>query len=103
MIQPAEALLHNILKVAEIQLAAAKKMDAERLSEATAKRQDLLFELELEEGHVVESKDIDILLEKLEKVDKRLMDILKIVSDVCQVVNPPKSPTIYGANGRIKG
>ena len=103
MIQPAEALLHNILKVAELQLEAAKKMDAELLSEATAKRQDLLFELELEQGHVVQTDDINILREKLEKVDKRLMDVLKIVSDVCQVVNPPKTPTTYGSNGRIKG
>ncbi len=102
MIQPAEALLHNILRIAEVQLAAARKMDAEALAEATSQRQDLIFELELERGHGVPSEEIDKLQEKLEKVDKRLMDVLKIVSDVCEVVNPPKSPEIYGSNGQIK-
>ena len=45
MIQPAEALLHNILKTAEFQLEAARKMDVDALTEATARRKDLLFEL----------------------------------------------------------
>ena len=103
MIQPAEALLHNILRIAETQLDAAKQMDVEKLTEATARRQDLLFELELESGHVVSSDELDKLREKLEMVDRRLLDVLKVVSNVCEVVNPPRSPTTYGSNGRIKG
>ena len=103
MIQPAEALLHNILKVAEVQLEAARKMDVEKLTEATARRQDLLFELELENGHVVSTEELDKIREKLELVDRRLMNVLKVVSNVCEVVNPPRSPTTYGSNGRIKG
>jgi sialic acid synthase SpsE len=102
MIQPAEALLTNILKVAKVQLEAAKAMDHEKLTQATEQRQDLVFELELERGHVIESEEINILREKLERVDKRLMDVLKVISNVCQVVSPPKTPTVYGANGRIK-
>jgi hypothetical protein len=102
MIQPAEALLHNILKTAEVQLDAARKMDVDTLTEATARRKDLLFELELERGHVIPSEDLNKLHEKLEKIDKRLMDVLKVVSDVCVVVNPPNSPTTYGSNGKIK-
>ena len=103
MIQPAEALLHNLLLVAEEQLRAAKKMDAYALQEATAKRQDLLFELELEKGHVVKSEEILALQEKLENIDNRLMDVLRIVSDTCQVLNPPKAPTTYTHKGTIKG
>jgi len=102
MIQPAEALLHNMLKVAEVQLKAARKMDNDALTIATAQRQDLLFELELEKGHVIESAEVIILREKLEMVDKRLMDVLKVISNVCQVVSPPNMPTVYGSNGRIK-
>lgn len=103
MIQPAEALLHNMVLIAEEQLAAARKMDAIALQEATAKRQDLLFELELEKGHVVASDEIHALQEKLENIDKRLMDVLQIVSDTCKVLNPPKAPTTYTPKGRIKG
>jgi hypothetical protein len=47
-----------MILIAEEQLRAAKKMDALALSEATAKRQDLLFELELEKGHVMPSDEI---------------------------------------------
>ena len=103
MIQAAEALLHNMVLVAEEQLRAAKKMDAFALQEATAKRQDLLFELELEKGQVVPSEEITALQEKLENIDKRLMDVLQIVSDTCKVLNPPKAPTTYTQKGRIKG
>lgn len=103
MIQPAEALLHNMILIAEEQLRAAKKMDASALSEATAKRQDLLFELELEKGHVMPSDEITALQEKLKSIDKRLMDVLEIVSDTCKVLNPPKAPTTYTQKGRIKG
>ena len=72
MIQAAEALLHNMVLVAEEQLRAAKKMDAFALQEATAKRQDLLFELELEKGQVVPSEEITVLQEKLENIEYNL-------------------------------
>lgn len=103
MIQPAEALLHNMVLVAEEQLAAARKMDADALTEATNRRQDLLFELELEKGHIEPSEEIKTLQERLENIDKRLMDVLQIVSDTCQVLNPPKAPTVYTQKGKIKG
>ena len=103
MIQPAEALLHNMVLIAEEQLKAARKMDAEALQEATAQRQDLLFELELEIGQVVQTEEISALQEKLEKIDKRLMDVLEVISDTCQVLNPPKAPTVYTDKGKIRG
>jgi hypothetical protein len=103
MIQPAEALLHHMVAIAEEQLVAAKKMDAYALENATSRRQDLVFELELERGHIVPSEEITELQEKLENIDKRLMDVLQIVSDACQVLNPPKAPTTYTEKGRIKG
>ena len=44
-------LLEHLLETIHVQLEHAKKMDAEKLKEATNRRQDLLFQLELEIIH----------------------------------------------------
>jgi hypothetical protein len=101
----AEMLLKNILAVAEEQIKCARSLDVLGLGEATARRQSLLFELELEYN----SKNIEItpefreLRRKLEVVDSRLMEILMTVSEACSVGVPTNSPFVYGSNGRIRG
>jgi hypothetical protein len=101
--QPAENLLKHLLVTIEIQLDAAKKLNAESLQLATEKRQDLLFELELEQGRVQKTDEIVSLLEQIEKLDQRLMDVLEIVSDACRSANPSKSPTTYDNTGKLSG
>jgi len=101
--QAAENLLKHLVQTIEVQLDAAKKLDAERLQVATEKRQDLLFELELEQGRVQRTEEIIFLLQQVEELDKRLMDVLEIVSDACKSVNPSKSPTTYDNTGKLSG
>lgn len=101
--QPAENLLKHLVQTIELQLSAAKKLDAETLQIATEKRQDLLFELELEQGRVQRTEEIEFLLAQVDELDKRLMDVLEIVSDACKAVNPSKSPTTYDNMGKVSG
>ena len=65
--QPAEYLLEHLLETIHIQLEHAKKMDAERLKEATDRRQDLLFQLELEIVHAQDRYLIE-LQQKLQRL-----------------------------------
>jgi hypothetical protein len=100
----AEVLLKNILVAAEEQIKAARTLDVSALAEATARRQDLLFELELEYN----SHNIDVTPEfrevrrKLELVDGRLMELLTTVAEATRVSSPTTSPFVYGSNGRIR-
>jgi len=101
--QPAEFLLENLLETAYLQLEYAKKMDADRLSEATNRRQDLLFQLDLEVPHTIKTEYLVELQIELAQVDERLMAVLEVVNDACRIANPSKSPDTYTAKGRISG
>lgn len=101
--QPAEYLLEHLLETINLQLEYAKKMDADKLKDATNRRQDLLFQLELE---VVQTERTDYLVElqqEIEKMDDRLMAVLEVVNDACKIANPSKSPETYTSKGTISG
>ena len=102
--QPAEYLLEHLLETIHIQLEYAKKMDADRLKEATDRRQDLLFQLELEIIHAQKTEYLVELQQKLPKEsDDRLMAVLEVVNEACRIANPSKTPETYTAKGTISG
>jgi hypothetical protein len=101
--QPAEYLLENLLETIHIQLDAAKKMDAERLTEATNRRQDLLFQIDLEVPHTRITDYLVELQEEIAKLDDRLMAVLEVVNEACRTANPSKTPETYTSKGTISG
>lgn len=101
--QPAEHLLEHLLETIHIQLKYAKKMDAEGLKEATGRRQDLLFQLELEVVHAERTEYLVELQQEVTKIDDRLMAVLEVVNEACRIANPSKTPETYTAKGTISG
>jgi hypothetical protein len=101
--QPAAYLLERLLETAYIQLEHAKKMDAEKLKEATHRRQDLLFQLDLEAPHTKPTAYLKELQTEIAKVDERLMAVLELVNNACQIANPSKTPETYTSKGTISG
>ena len=101
--QPAEYLLEHLLETIYIQLEYAKKMDADRLKEATDRRQDLLFQLELEIIHAQKTEYLVELQQEITKVDDRLMAVLEVVNEACRIANPSKTPETYTVKGTISG
>jgi len=101
--QPAAYLLEHLLETAYLQLEHAKKMDAEKLKEATHRRQDLLFQLDLEAPHTKPTAYLKELQTEIAKVDERLMAVLELVNNACQIANPSKTPETYTAKGTISG
>ena len=101
---PAERLMENLVSSIEEQITAAKKLDAERLGEATAYRQDLLFELELERknNNVVVTEKMKKLQYQISRLDERLMAILSTVNKACEGMKTNTPAKVYGANGRIR-
>ena len=98
----AEQLVAEILTTAQEQLQAAKKFDVIALGDATARRQDLLFELEIEFDKIQKNPDLQERIRELEELDRRLKEVLSTVSHVCEQVRPRKAPSIYGSNGRLR-
>ena len=101
--QPSEYLLEHLLETIQVQLEYAKKMDADKLKEATNRRQDLLFQLELE---IINAQKTDYLIElqrKITQVDERLMAVLEVINEACRIANPSKTPETYTSKGTISG
>jgi SpoVK/Ycf46/Vps4 family AAA+-type ATPase len=72
------------------------------LGDATARRQDLLFELEVEFDKLAESESLKEKVKEIYELDRRLKEVLSTVSHVCEQVRPRKTPAIYGSNGRLR-
>ena len=100
----AEYLLRRMIEVAEEQVNAAKKIDIKTLQDATERRQDLLFQLEIER----ESQEIHptpILQElssELQAIDERLMAILGTLSNAAYEAGISRRVTTYSNTGEIK-
>ena len=101
---PVEHLLASMIEAAEEQIEAARKLDPISLELATARRQDMLFELELER----ENNNINVTdlakeqLGKLEQLDGRLMALLETVSLAAQRAGVGKTTPVYGSDGRVQ-
>lgn len=81
-------LLESLLETIEAQIEAAKKLDTAALTQATERRQDLLFELEVERNSRYFTPDDDIiaLKEEIDIADQRLMSILETVVQITKSV-----------------
>lgn len=105
------AIIEALAGVVERQLEAARSLDANTLTEATAQRQDLLFHLRLatQEARtanagqrLVLDPEAQLNLRRIAALDRRLQVVLESVTDTLgAVLNRGKSET-YGLNGRIK-
>jgi hypothetical protein len=105
------AIISELARVVEIQLEAARSLDAGGLNEATARRQDLLFHLRLATQEAKEANagerlvldpEAQLELRRIAALDKRLRIVLDTVTtSLGTVLNRGKTDT-YGLNGRIK-
>jgi hypothetical protein len=106
MERPLEEILEDSLAVAEQQLTAARALDVEALREATNRRQDLNFELEL-----IEAEELDIrgdtliegLLLDLQQIDRRITAVVGAANAVFSTLIPREPPPTYSATGRLRG
>ena len=100
----AEYLLRRMIEVAEEQVQAAKKIDIQALQLATERRQDLLFQLEIEKSN----QEINItnvlqeLSSELQSIDERLMAILGTLSNAAYEAGISRRVTTYSNTGKIK-
>lgn len=99
-------ILEASIELAELQLDAARSLDPEALQEATARRQDLVFELErftdaeLKSAGNDETRDLAI---ELAELDHRLSRILGAALDTFERLLPDQKPATYAPDGRIRG
>lgn len=98
-------LLTDSLALAEAQLEAAKAMDVEALREATAARQDLLFELKhAQRDGLAEDPRLLELLREHREIDDRLEAVLQSALTAFRgALHPGDTGTTYLADGRIRG
>jgi hypothetical protein len=103
-IDPIE-LLTDSLALAEAQLEAAKTMDVEALRDATAARQDLLFELQHAGTDALrDDPRLLPLLREHREIDDRLEAVLQsAVTALRGALDPGSAGTTYLADGRIRG
>ena len=100
----AEYLLRRMIEVAEEQVGSAKKIEIKALQSATERRQDLLFQLEIEKENI-EFKPTPILQElssELQAIDERLMSILGTLSNAAYEAGISRRVTTYSNSGIIK-
>ena len=95
-------LLESLLETIEEQIEAAKKLDTEKLSLATERRQDLLFELEVERNdrYFEPTAELVALKEDIDIADQRLMSILETVVDITKSVAGKES--FYSKKGNLQ-
>lgn len=99
-------ILEESIEQAEAQLEAARTLDAEGLQEATARRQDLVFELERYSDVDLKAAGTDATRElaiELAELDHRLSRILGAALDTFDRLLPDQQPATYSADGRIRG
>ena len=100
----AEYLLRRMVEVAEEQVLAAKKIDIQSLQLATERRQDLLFQLEIEK----ENQELEVssvmqeLSSELQAIDERLMALLGTLSNAAYEAGISRRVTTYSNAGEIK-
>jgi hypothetical protein len=100
----AEYLLRRMIETAEEQVTAAKKIDIKTLQEATERRQDLLFQLEIEKASLDLSPTpiLQELSSELQAIDERLMALLGTLSNAAYEAGISRRVTTYSNTGEIK-
>ena len=95
-------LLESLLETIEEQIEAAKKLDTQALSHATERRQDLLFEIEVEqEGQRIEPNEELLEIKKqIDIADERLLNLLETVVHITKDIEGMDA--FYSKKGSIK-
>ena len=101
MFDPLVNMLKELLSTVEEQIVAAKKLDVELLAEATERRQDLLFELEVERANrIIEVSDDALdLKDQIDLADERLIAILETVVNITKKVRGDFNNNVYSKKG----
>jgi hypothetical protein len=94
-------LLESLLETIEDQIDAAKKLDPARLSTATERRQDLLFEIEVERNsrYFESNEELIALKEEIDIADQRLLGILETVVEITKSMEGAES--FYSKKGDL--
>ena len=94
-------LLESLLETIEDQIDSAKKLDPERLSIATERRQDLLFEIEVERNsrYFESNEELVALKESIDIADQRLLGILETVVEITKSMEGEES--FYSKKGDL--
>ncbi len=109
--QSPSAIIGELAAVVERQLEAARSLDAQTLSDATARRQDLLFHLRLAtqeakaaspDGRVSLDPEAQLELRRIAALDRRLQIVLDSVNTTLNTVLNRGASSTYGQDGRIK-
>lgn len=108
MVRSPEDILADLVAVAELQLQAATSLNSEALSDATAARQDLLFELQLLSGderqRAAASPEVRDLIAQLDELDGRSAAVLDLGLDVLYGLRSDRDVSAtYRPDGRYKG
>ena len=95
-------LLESLLETIEEQIEAAKKLDTEALSKATERRQDLLFEIEVEqEGQIIDpDEELFDIKKQIDIADERLLNILETVVHITKEIEGLDA--FYSKKGNLK-
>ena len=103
MFDPLVHMLKELLITVEEQIESAKKLDVELLAEATERRQDLLFELEVERANrIIDVSDEALdLKDQIDLADERLLAILETVVNITKKVNGDLDNKTYSKKGNI--
>ena len=104
MFDPLVNMLKELLSTVEEQIQAAKALDVALLSEATERRQDLLFELEVERSNrVIDVSDEALdLKDQIDLADERLLAILETVVNITKAANGELDPQTYSKKGNVE-
>ena len=81
-------LFEALLETIEEQIDAAKKLDTAALARATERRQDLLFEIEVEQGGKIIDPDEELIdiKQQIDIADERLLNLLETVVQITKEV-----------------
>ena len=102
---PLARLVNRSIEVAEQQLVAARRLDTEGLREATALRQDLLFELDVlgpTAEDVAADEELGPLLRRLQELDRRLDRLLRTVVGFVHEALGTQPHAVYASDGRLR-
>ena len=104
MYDPLMNMLQELLSIVEEQIEAAKSLDVELLADATERRQDLLFELEVERSNrIIDVSDEALdLKDQIDLADERLLAILETVVNITKAANGELDPQTYSKKGSIE-
>ncbi|MCP4810560.1 MAG: hypothetical protein GY913_32890 [Proteobacteria bacterium] len=97
-------LVHELIRLTELQVEAARNLDGDRLTQLNGQRADRTFELHVQLQEGIADDERDALAEQvgvLRAMEIRLEKVAGAVSDVLDAARPPRRVATYGRRGRM--